>query len=140
MTITRIQAQAQPLTDSRWFRPALGLAGLLALGLSASGEEGPVLCPFRICTGGYCPGCGFTRSTGALIRGDVAGSWRHHPYLLLVAVQAAVLVTVWSIVADPVRAKLRNAAQPLLIANAILVATIWIVRILSGQIPAPFFN
>ena len=138
MIITPTQTQINMVTEARWFRPALGLTGLVALGVSASGDDGPVLCPFRICTGGYCPGCGFTRSTGALIRGDLVGSWHHHPYLLLALAQAAVLVALWKVAGEGVQARLRRAAQPLLVANAILVSAIWVIRMASGHIPVPF--
>ncbi|MDD3469485.1 MAG: DUF2752 domain-containing protein [Thermoguttaceae bacterium] len=39
-------------------------------------------CPFHWATGLYCPGCGSTRATYALIHGDWRMSLRHHPLVL----------------------------------------------------------
>ena len=48
---------------------------------------GPILCPFRIITGHQCPFCGTTRSFGALVQGDIAGSIAYNPMgVLLTAV------------------------------------------------------
>lgn len=56
---------------------AMTLAALVALGgLLLSGV---VVCPSRALLGLPCPGCGMTRATLALFRGDVAGSFALHP-------------------------------------------------------------
>lgn len=45
-------------------------------------------CPFRLATGWWCPGCGLTRATHRLLRGDVVGALRYNalvvPVLLLI--------------------------------------------------------
>lgn len=51
----------------------------------------PTLCPFRICTGHACPGCGLTRSIGALVRGDITLSLQYHPIGILIALQALII-------------------------------------------------
>ena len=44
----------------------------------------PTFCPFRLLTGYPCPGCGISRSIGALIQGNVSLSLSLHPLGLLV--------------------------------------------------------
>lgn len=39
-------------------------------------------CLFHFLTGFYCPGCGGTRAVRLLLRGDVAGSFQYHPFVL----------------------------------------------------------
>ncbi len=43
----------------------------------AGGDFSP--CPFRNITGLPCPGCGTTRSVGALTRGDFTEAWHFNP-------------------------------------------------------------
>lgn len=72
------------LNDSdlaRFFLVALLLAGLYSAWSGAAPEElAFVLCPFRLVTDIPCPGCGMTRSSIALARGDFAAAWKHHPF------------------------------------------------------------
>ncbi len=126
-------------TVDRRLHALAGLGAVAALGLTASQDgDGIVLCPFRRCTGGYCPGCGLTRATGALLRGGVAASWRQHPYLLL-AIAQIVAVGAWSVV-DRRRSRylLERWQTHLLTANAMALLAIWVVRLMTGAIPAPF--
>ena len=103
-------------------------------------DEGPVLCPIRRCSGGYCPGCGLTRSGGRLLRGDVAGSWAHHPFVTLAAVQAAAFAGLWRFGSPGLRLRIRSAARPVLAANVVAVLLIWLARLADGAIPAPFIG
>jgi len=41
-------------------------------------RRGPVLCPFRLITGGPCPVCGLTRAVGHALSGDVRCSRGQH--------------------------------------------------------------
>jgi hypothetical protein len=59
---------------------------LAALGLALLALEIPV-CPVAALTGLPCPGCGLTRATLALLRGDFARAWQLHP-LVFVALPA----------------------------------------------------
>ncbi len=122
---------------SPWARIGLGAAAFVTAGLTASSDDGIVLCPFRRCTGGYCPGCGMTRSAGKLIRGDVLGSWHHHPFLMLGLVQAVVVGSLWATGSRWWHEIERHQAW-LLGANAALLAGIWLARMGSGDIPVPF--
>lgn len=117
----------------------------VAAGLVAVGDRGPVLCPFRRCTGGYCPGCGLTRAAGRLARGDVAGAWHHHPFLVVAAVEAVVLAGAWAAwrwrrsrrPAPPGR-RPNVGSGSLALANLALLVAIWVARLALGSIPVPF--
>ncbi|MEM7339699.1 MAG: DUF2752 domain-containing protein [Actinomycetota bacterium] len=118
---------------------AFGLGAVLGIGLAATADDGPVVCPVRRCTGGYCPGCGLTRAAGSLARGDVAGSWQYHP--LLVVVLAQVLVVAPLVAVGPSLGARLGGARALLaalVANGALAVVIWAVRIATGAIPGPF--
>lgn len=114
-----------------------GAAATLLL-FALSTEDGPVLCPVRRCTGGYCPACGMTRSGGRLLRGDLAGSWQHHPYLIFGVAQAVVAAAAWTVGSASVRQRMRSAAVPVLLLNAAALTVLWAVRLVTGAIPVPF--
>ncbi len=118
----------------------LGAAGFSVLVLLSffSSDDGPVLCPFRRCTGGYCPGCGLTRSGGRLLRGDLAGSWAQHPWMVLGAAQAAVFAALYMAGTAAIRTRLRGWWRPLAFANSAALVGIWIFRLFDGSIPVPF--
>ena len=103
-------------------------------------DDGPVLCPFRRCTGGYCPGCGGSRAAEALVGGDVSAAWQLHPWIVLLAIQTVVLGLIFGLTrfSPTVRTQLRRAIVPLLITNAAFAVGLWILRLGMGQIPVPF--
>lgn len=113
-----------------------GATTLLLFALST--EDGPVLCPFRRCTGGYCPGCGLTRSGGRLLRGDLSGSWQQHPYLIFGLLQAVVAAVAWQFGSSRVRSWLQSRAVTLLVLNLTAMTVVWIARMVNGSIPVPF--
>lgn len=138
MTAVRSARRLVGAADRLW--PVVVGGGALAVVLGASGDHGPVLCPFRLCTGGYCPGCGLTRATGRLLRGDVVGSWHLHPFLLLALAQAALVATArMALGASSLRwARLAGHRDHLLVANLALLLGLWALRLALGDIPAPF--
>ena len=108
---------------------ALAAASTVLTALLAS-DDGPVLCPYRRCTGGDCPLCGVTRSAGRLMRGDVAGSWRVHPMVVLVALQLPLIAV---LTVSGRRARVRQLA----LANLVLAALVWAGRLATGEAAAP---
>lgn len=114
----------------------LGFGAVAALAVGSSTvDEMPVLCLFRRCTGGYCPGCGGSRAAIALLRGDVAGSWAHHPWVLLLVLQSVALTG--AILSGKAHFTQR-VRHRLLIGNLGMGLAIWALRLALGIIPIPF--
>ena len=110
----------------------------LAVGamVATASDDGFVLCPFRACTGGYCPGCGSTRAARSLITGDLAGAWSYSPFVVLVALQlVAVGLSSWVTAPERPLARAKQVAMRLAPANGALLLGIWIVRLADGSIP-----
>lgn len=53
-------------------------------------------CLFHFFTGFYCPGCGGTRAVRLLLKGDLAGSFQYHPFVLYVCAALAVELVIWT--------------------------------------------
>lgn len=121
---------------ARWVA-AVGAVGAVAAS-TALGDDGPVLCPFRLATGGYCPGCGLSRAANALLRGDVATSLSHHPYLPLLLLQGLLIGALVAFGSVSVGHRLWNSLLPLTLVNGGLLLALWIGRLATGAIPAPF--
>jgi hypothetical protein len=135
LTLTAAQQRSSWVGPKRAL-PAVGLAGACAVAaISPVGDEGQVLCPYRLATGRWCPGCGCTRALGAVIRGDVAGSLAMNPWMILILAQALV-ISGWFLTA-PASARSwwnRNDSRVLQI-NLALGAIIWVSRLATGAIP-----
>ena len=116
-----------------------GMVGFAAL-VALSDEEGPVLCPFRRTTDGYCPFCGLTRSGWRLIRGDVVGSLQYHPYLVVAVAQVVTLVAVWTVATEKLKRRILSWAIPALIINSVGLTGVWIYRLIDGSVPIPFIG
>lgn len=91
----------------------------------------PALCPFRVCTGLACPLCGMTRALGSMATGDVAASLRHHPLLLLVAGQVAVVGVASIRAGGKPSSRIMN---PLMVANAVVFTAVWLLRWRTGSL------
>ncbi len=59
----------------------------------AAGQGFP--CLFHFLIGFYCPGCGGTRAIRLLLNGDLAGSFRCHPFVLYACAALLVEVMIW---------------------------------------------
>jgi hypothetical protein len=102
------------------------------------GDDGPVLCPVRNLTGGYCPGCGLGRACGALANGDVSAALSYHPFAPLLLLQAVVIGGLLLFGSPAAGRWLWNRLAPLVVANGGALAALWVGRLLTGAIPAPF--
>lgn len=132
------QFRYRPLVPTWISWPGL-VALVLAASLTASDtDDGFYLCVFRRCTGGYCPGCGATRSIGHLVRANPAAAWNSHPWVVLGATQLAAATLLWLVCGPKLIDKIRNNVVPLAVFNALLIVAIWGVRLSQGAIPAPW--
>lgn len=120
--------------------PAVALASVCAVAgvATTAADDGPVLCPYRAATGGWCPGCGCTRALGSIVRFDLSAAYHLNPFMFAVLAQAFALVG-W-ITAAPDRALAWWGRHDIhvLQANIALALVIWAARIAAGAIPTPF--
>jgi hypothetical protein len=119
---------------SRKLRVAL-LAALVGFFAIAVWTEFP-LCPMASTLGVPCPGCGLTRATLALLRGDFSSSWHLHPlaWLLTPLFVGFMAGAAFDLVRDPGqprRARIPwNHRAVSAVATAILIVTlgVWFAR------------
>jgi hypothetical protein len=105
-----------------------------ALVLFVSGDDdGVIMCPFRRCTGGYCPLCGTTRSVSSLARFDPQTAWSGHPMVVLALMQ---LIAVGALRLSG-RTLSQVLRQRILLGNALLAVVVWGIRLAAGYVPAP---
>lgn len=72
---------------------AAGAAYVAAQDPSAGGVFLP--CPFRALTGWWCPGCGLTRATHHLLRGDLAQALRFNAFVVVILAAIAGAWALW---------------------------------------------
>lgn len=132
----RVVAVQPAIPDARQ-RASLAV-GVVAIGtlVFTASDDGIVLCPFRRCTGGYCPACGATRATRAFAHGDIGAAWAHSPWVVVAAIQAAVVGVLATRAAPGGRLERtlaigRRLAWP----NLVLLTAIWVVRLVDGSVP-----
>ncbi|MGI9605239.1 MAG: DUF2752 domain-containing protein [Acidimicrobiales bacterium] len=121
--------------------PALTLAGLCAASaFTPAGEDGgPVICPYRLITGGgWCPGCGASRAVRATTGLDLRAALTLNPWAVLLLAQTAVLTGWLAIRPDAARAWWRRNDVRLISLNVAIALTVWLARLLTGVIPPPF--
>lgn len=139
------QTLMAPQSEDSWVGwkravPAAGLVGVCAAASlsDVSADEGQIFCPFRLATGGWCPGCGGTRALKHLVHGDVASSLTLNPLLLVVMTQFVALATAFLVIPDKTRSWFRQNLVTIGKTNIILALSIWAVRLWTDRIPAPF--
>lgn len=122
---------------SRFFAIAVApFVVLAAITIREPTDAGPTVCPFALCTGSACPGCGMLRATAHLIRGDLGEAIRYHPLAPLVLGQLLIAWALWFahsrgwIRVDPGR--WLNVA---LATTTVLLIGVWILRIVTGTLP-----
>lgn len=67
------------------FPARLGIVGALCGVLSVPLWLGLPMCSFAAMTGLPCPGCGLTRSTHAILRGDLAHAFHTQPFAFIIS-------------------------------------------------------
>lgn len=114
-------------------RRAAHLAGLAIVLGTALALKLPV-CPFAAITHHPCPGCGLTRATVALLRGDVHAALHFHPLVVVVSPILAVVVTAHAVsYVRRGRAAVLDGLPPLWATAlvsllAVVLVAVWIAR------------
>ena len=114
-------------------------APFLAIGVLAvvtPSDDGPTICPFALCTGSACPGCGLTRAASSLVRGDFTSAMLYPPLVLLIAAQA-VGGWVWYLLrrAERVRPMSQLTLTIILASTTAVMIGVWLMRIVTGTLP-----
>jgi len=131
-------AMLSTVMSSPWRIALIAVAAVLAVDAGGT-DDGAGVCVLRRCTGGYCPGCGLTRSARHLTRGQVGAAWQDHPFMVLLAVQAIVAAAIYAML-ERARIGLRSLRTLAVAAaaNGVLLLVIWVLRLVDGSIPRFF--
>ena len=127
------------MTLTLWRHRLVALApfiGVAALIVATPSDDGPTVCPFALCTGMACPGCGMTRAASHLVRGNFDLAFAYHPLVPIVAVQ---LIGGWIWYMLRQRGRVGPPTNRMLtimfaITAAALIA-VWVLRVASGTLP-----
>lgn len=113
--------------------PFMAVAMLVMLSPS---DDGLTVCPFALCTGMACPGCGMTRAASHLIRGNVDLAIGYHPLIPMIALQAAA-AWVWFMLrrVGKVKQMSSRTLNYILIGTAISLVGVWVLRMALGSLP-----
>jgi hypothetical protein len=113
--------------------PFLGVAALIVANPS---DDGPTFCPFALCTGMACPGCGMTRAASHLLRGNLDLAFGYHPLVPIVAIQL-MGGWVWYMLrrAGKVGPLSNRALNFFLIGTAAALLAVWVLRMTLGALP-----
>ncbi len=116
---------------------SIPFVAVAALAVFTPSDDGPTVCPFALCTGMACPGCGMTRAASHLIRGDLGLALRYHP---LVPMTALALVAGWGWYVLRLTGSVRPLSQRtlnlILIGSSVALLAVWLARLLTGTLPS----
>lgn len=90
--VGRIPALAAPIACGSCL--LAGAAYVAAVDPSTS--NGFLPCPFRTLTGLWCPGCGLTRATHHLLRGDISQALRYNLFVVPILAGLALTWLMWT--------------------------------------------
>ena len=115
---------------------ALPFIGVALLALVSPADDGPTICPFALCTGMACPGCGMTRAASHLVRGDVGTALGYHPLVPLFAL-AVVGGWAWFLgrSAGKVGPMSQRTLNVILIGSGVAFVAVWAIRLAGGSLP-----
>ena len=123
-----------------WILPFLIIGVVASLNLP--------ICPSRVLVGLFCPGCGLTRATMALMRGDIPGMIHFHPLApLLTPMMGWIFLNELLVTLEKVPKKSRfdliyRLPRGGWIAIGVLAFGVWIARAMGslGGLPGPLFE
>ena len=111
------------------------LAVVLLASFSPS-DDGPTICPFALCTGTACPGCGMTRAAGHLFRGNIAEAVGYHPLVALISAQLLVAWGWFALVRGGyVSPPSQRTTVMTLVFSIVALVAVWAVRLFTGTLP-----
>ena len=117
----------------RMLAPMAALAGVgvawAAVTAWSPGDDGVILCPFRLITGLDCPLCGSTRAAAELAHGNLVAALDHNAFFVLVVLPLSVLAWSWWAVAAWRGRPFPQIPTRLLQALLVLLAAWWILRL-----------
>lgn len=100
-------------------------------------DDGPTFCPFALCTGMACPGCGMTRASSYLIRGDFGTALSYHPLVPFTAIGAVGAWTWFTLrLTGRVRPLSQRRLNVILIGAAAALLAVWVARLVAGTLPS----
>ena len=125
--------------SSAWRHRLIVSAPFLGIGLLAvftPSDDSGTICPFALCTGSACPGCGLTRAASALVRGDLATAISYHPLVLVIGLEIAFAWT-WFLLRQSGRVgpMSNRTLNIILAATATTLVMVWIARLATGTLP-----
>ncbi|WP_395159954.1 DUF2752 domain-containing protein [Ilumatobacter sp.] len=138
--IARLASEQQSLVGSAAALP-WAVAGCLAstaayVVIDNPGDDngGLTSCPIRALTGYWCPGCGLTRATHHLFRGNIAQALSFNAFVPVVLAVLSLLWATWLMVATGrgVPTFIRRIRPAAYVSAALLLAGFTVLRNLSG--------
>ncbi len=116
---------------------ALPLVGIALLALLSPADDGLTICPFALCTGMACPGCGMTRAASHLVRGDLGTALGYHPLVPLFALTVAGSWA-WFLARSggKVRPMSQRTLNVILIGLGVALVAVWAIRLAAGSLPS----
>ena len=117
---------------------AVGAVALAGLGAGAPRWLPQPACWMRQVAHLSCPTCGLTRSLVLLANDDLLGSLAIHPLGPALVAQLAVGWALWGMwLAGGLRHRPDRWLPHAIAVNALAFAGLWVVRLLTGTLPAP---
>ena len=111
--------------------------GVALLALVTPSDDGQTICPFALCTGMACPGCGMTRAVSHLFRGNLGTAFSYHPLVLLITAQ---LIGGWawfvlrrSGKVGPMSSRTLNL---IMVGTGVALLAVWVARLIAGTLPS----
>jgi hypothetical protein len=100
------------------------------------GSGGLTSCPIRALTGHWCPGCGLTRATHHLFRGNVAQALSFNAFVPAILAALSLLWVTWLMVVTGrgVPTFIRRIRPAAYVSAALVLAGFTVVRNLSGAV------
>ena len=94
-TVTPRPARWTPLAAPLACGCCLAVGAAYVVANDPSDGVGFLPCPFRTLTGWWCPGCGLTRATHHLFRGDLAQALRYNLFVVPIQLTLTVAWLAW---------------------------------------------